>query len=431
MILLSEGSSFGAGMSDMTVKMPTARSGGRLNVPTGASRVVNEALAAAAAGDVAMYPLNPAGLEAADADLTEVFGLPPSYSAILDEARQANEMARDLAALTGGVSLVDTNDTLGGIDRAVRDASSHYVLSYEPHKPLKDTEYRNIEVRVRRPDVKVLARRGYRASVARPVPPMKVPQSLPAQLRRLLAGVMPGDGLPMKVQAVPVSRQGRTTTLAVILEVHGGVLASVPPDQRLKIEQGLLTVSATGKAANGLRRIFDVSLSPANWDALRATALRSLWAIELTKGRHQLRVASIDSVTGRGGSVFLDVDVPGGDELPPNPLVASRVLSIMPTVFADERLTPWTMVMPTATRVFPAGDLLTISVEHSGPAPATAQLLSEAGAVIWEGSGTPVAHTSFAQFVVPLDVADATVCDLTIKSSHGVGRTTIGIVSRE
>ena len=74
-ILVTEGSSFGSGMSDMTVRMPTPTSGGRVNVPTGASRVMNEALAAAAAGNVAIYPLNPSGLDVADADLIQVPGL--------------------------------------------------------------------------------------------------------------------------------------------------------------------------------------------------------------------------------------------------------------------------------------------------------------------------------------------------------------------
>ena len=145
-VLLSEGSSFGSGLSDMTVRMPTARGDGRANVPTGASRVMNEVLAAAAAGNVAIYPLNPAGLDVPDADLIQVQGLrsrtpDTAYSAVLTEARQAKEMARDLAALTGGVSLVDSNDPLGGIDRAVRDASSHYVLgtSQRPRRSPRST----------------------------------------------------------------------------------------------------------------------------------------------------------------------------------------------------------------------------------------------------------------------------------------------------
>jgi hypothetical protein len=416
-------------MSDMIVKMPTPTSGGRMNVPPGASRVMNEALAAAAAGNIAIYPLNPAGAEVTDAELIEVHGL-PNYSALLEEARQAKEMSRDLAALTGGVSLADTNDPLGGIDRAVRDASSHYILTYEPPNPPKGSEYRSIEVKVRRPGVRVLARRGYRASVAQPPPPMKVPDSLPPQLRTLLAGVLPEDGLPLIVQAVPVSRKGKLATLAVIVEVNGSVLGA-GSQRALKIEQGILTVDGKGKASNGVRRVFEVSLSPTQRDVLKATGLRSVWAIELPKGRHQVRVASIDAASRRGGSVYLEVDVPDADGLPPQPLVASRVLSLMPTVFVDERLARWTTAMPTATRVFPAADVLTVTVPHTGPTPATAQLTNADGKVVWEGSGTPIESASAMQFVVPLGSVNSPLCDLTIKASHGIARATIGIASEK
>ena len=71
----------------------------------------------------------------------------------------------------------------------------------------------------------------------------------------------------------------------------------------------MLTVNGAGKASNGTRRTFNMTLSPVQWEVLTATGLRSVWAIDLPKGRHQLRVASIHPATGRGGSVYLDVDV--------------------------------------------------------------------------------------------------------------------------
>jgi VWFA-related protein len=431
-ILISEGSSFGAGMSDMIVTMPTATSGGRANVPTGSLKWMNEALAAAAAGDVAIYPLNPAGLDVADADLIQVQGLPPVaapdlVSSILSEARQAKEMSRDLAALTGGVSLVDTNDPLAGIDRAVRDASSHYVLSYEPATAPKRNESRQIEVKVRRPGVRVLARRGYRAADALAPPPMKVPDSLTPQLRTLLAGVMPDDALPMRVQAITVDRKGKMATVAVIVEVNGSAFAGAR--RGLHIEQGLLSVNASGKAANGTRRRFDVTLSPAQWDVLTATGLRSVWAVDLPSGRHQLRVASVDSETNRGGAVYLDVEVPDPPALAPGALVASRFLSAMPTVFSDERLSRWTSAIPTATRVFPEGDVLTVTVPHVGPTPANARLSDAAGKVVWEGSGAPIDGGSAVRFIIPLERLGIPVCDLAVETSYGAVRTTIGLVS--
>jgi VWFA-related protein len=426
-ILLSEGSSFGAGMENMAVRMPQASDRARVNASSGTLRLMNEALAAAAAGNVAVYPLSPVGLGNEEADLMRGFGAVDATAlmAVLTEAQQAKEMMRDLAALTGGVSLVDTNDLLAGIDRAVRDASSHYVLTYEPDTPAKGNEYRTIEVKVRRPGVRVLARRGYRAPGVRPPPAMKVPGSLPAQLRTLLAGVMPDDGLPMRVQAVPVSRAGKRTTVAVVVEVNGTLLGA-QADGALRVEQGLLTVNGTGKADNGMRRTFDLTLTPVQQQVLAGTGLRSVWAVDLPNGTHQLRVASVDTMTGRGGSVYLDVHVSDDVAQAPGALVASRFLSMMPTAFADTRLARWTAAMPTATRVFPAGDVLTVTVPHDPATQPTVHLATEEGRVVWEGAGTPV--DGAVQFVVPLDGIGSAVGDLVVRNAHGAARTTIGIV---
>lgn len=428
-ILLSEGSSFGAGMENMEVRMPKATDRTRVNASSGTVRLMNEALAAAAAGNVSIYPLSPVGLGHEESDLMMGFGAVTEgvLMAVLTEAQQAKEMMRDLAALTGGVSLVDTNDPLAGIDRAVQDASSHYVLTYEPESPAKGNEYRTIEVKVRRPGVRVLARRGYRAPGVRPPPAMKVPGSLPAQLRTLLAGVMPDDGLPMRVQAVPVSRAGKRTTVAVVVEVNGTLLGA-PADGVLRVEQGLLTVNGTGKADNGMRRTFELTLTPVQQQVLAGTGLRSVWAVDLPNGTHQLRVASVDTTTGRGGSVYLDVHVSDEAAQPPGALVASRFLSMMPTAFADTRLARWTTAMPTATRVFPAGDVLTVTVPHDPATPPTVHLTTEGGRVVWEGAGTPVDGAAAVQFVVPLDAIASSVGDLVIRNAHGAARTAIGVV---
>jgi hypothetical protein len=164
------------------------------------------------------------------------------------------------------------------------------------------------------------------------------------------------------------------------------------------------------------------------WEVLSATGLRSIWAIDLPVGRDQVRVASIDLTTGHGGSVYLDVDIPAATRLPPGMLVASRFLSVMPTVFADERLTRWTNETPTATRVFPEGDTLTITVPHAAEAPATARLSTQTGEVAWQGSGAQIEGASAARFVVSLGQASSPQCDLTIQSSYGVVHTAIGVV---
>src|SRR4029078_11645915 len=136
------------------------------------------------------------------------------------------------------------------------DASSHYVLAYEPRTAAKSSEYRHIEVKVRRPGVRLSARPEYFGAGNRPPAPMSIPGGLSPLLRTLLAGVIPDDGLPMRVQAVPVSRHRHSATMSIVVEVNGSALGSEHPD-RLSMEQGLLTLNAGGKASNGTRRLFD------------------------------------------------------------------------------------------------------------------------------------------------------------------------------
>ena len=172
-----------------------------------------------------------------------------------------------------------------------------------------------------------------------------------------------------------------------------------------------------------------------NQDARRRVTIRRERGERMRRLSMTLAVALVaasvlpDAATGRGGSVYLDVHVPRGDLLPPGVLVASRVLSVMPTVFADERLAPWTTVTPTATRVFPEGDVLTITAPHAGPGPATARLSKPNGEIVWEGRGTPIEGAPAVQFVVALDRVGSPVCDVTVETSVGRERTTIGIVS--
>lgn len=430
-VLLSEGSSFGAGMENMVIRMPKATDRTRVNSTSGTLRLMNDALAAAAAGNVAVYPLSPAGLGGEEADLIRGFGAvdQTALMAVLTEAQQAKEMLRDLAALTGGVSLVDTNEPLAGIDRAMADASFHYVLTYEPERPARGDEYRRIEVKVKRPGVRVLARRGYRAPGVRPPPALKVPGSLSPQLRTLLAGIMPDDGLPMRVEAVALSRKDKATTVAVVVEVNGTLLAPAPGQSSIDVEQGLLTVNESGKASNGERKVFDLRLSPVQREVLGASGLRTVWAVDLPAGRHQVRVGTVDRTSGRGGSVYLEIEVPRSG-LSPGALVASRFLSMMPTAFADKRLDAWTLATPTATRVFPLGDVLTVTTPHvEGSVGTRARLLTASGDVAWEGSGVPQPGRSAAQFVVPLDGLAAGVFALALETSHGHVQVPVGIIA--
>jgi VWFA-related protein len=72
-----------------------------------------------------------------------------------------SEALQRLAAETGGRAIVNTNDPSAGLTHVIADASAYYLLGYSPTHERSDGKFHKITVKVRRPGVRVLARRGY------------------------------------------------------------------------------------------------------------------------------------------------------------------------------------------------------------------------------------------------------------------------------
>jgi hypothetical protein len=67
----------------------------------------------------------------------------------------------ELSEETGGFLVRDTNDLRAGFRKIDADMRFYYALAYEPVNQNYDGSFRKIEVKVRRPGVKVRARKGY------------------------------------------------------------------------------------------------------------------------------------------------------------------------------------------------------------------------------------------------------------------------------
>jgi VWFA-related protein len=102
-------------------------------------------------------------------------GLDKTGGSIIDQpvafdfsgAQQKFDMLADgtnsLAVDTGGFAIRNENNFGRALDEIQRDAGTYYVVGYTPAKETFDGKYREIAVKVSRPDVKIRARRGYLA----------------------------------------------------------------------------------------------------------------------------------------------------------------------------------------------------------------------------------------------------------------------------
>jgi VWFA-related protein len=118
--------------------------------------------------NASFYPVDPRGLAVFDTPLVRVDvpgPPPPMVPPSVDRAMLSGRLnsLRTLAEATDGLAIVNSNDLAAGFRRVVSDLSSYYLLGYYSTGKL-DGRFHPITVRIKRPGVKVRARRGYLAA---------------------------------------------------------------------------------------------------------------------------------------------------------------------------------------------------------------------------------------------------------------------------
>jgi VWFA-related protein len=116
-------------------------------------------------GNVTFYPVHPRGLVAFDSSIEENVSLAQDSANL----RTRLDSMRALAIDTDGEAIINTNNIEGTLKRIADDLSSYYLFGYYSTNSKLDGRFRSITVRVKRPGVRVRARRGYRGRTAEEV----------------------------------------------------------------------------------------------------------------------------------------------------------------------------------------------------------------------------------------------------------------------
>lgn len=86
-----------------------------------------------------------------------------AYSSWLNETSQEHETMDAMAEDTGGTPFYNTNGLTQSIQKAIRNGSNYYTLTYSPSDTQWDARFRAIKVKVDQPGVKLSYRNGYYA----------------------------------------------------------------------------------------------------------------------------------------------------------------------------------------------------------------------------------------------------------------------------
>jgi VWFA-related protein len=358
----------------------------------------HDAIASASRGNVSIYAIDPRGLTTGDEDLITQSSTMPEQgvglNSLQNELRLSQNSLRVLAANTGGFAALNRNDFDSAFERLVQENSQYYLLGYYSSNSRRDGRYRKIEVRVKRPGLRVVrARNGYyEARGRRPADAKPTPN--PA-LTAALASPLPVAGLPLRAFAAAYKGEAPNAAVAVVLEVDASQLEFKEANGTFSevLEFVNVATDSRGKVFPGERGTANLALKPDTYERARERGFRVITQVNLPPGHYQLRVAA-GNKNGKAGSVIYDLEVP---EFYKAPFVMSGVAlsaasaGLTPTVKAKDPLGDFLPAPPTTVREFLAGDTLMFFTEFYENGNSTphmvdlrAELRNDSGQVVLE-----------------------------------------------
>jgi hypothetical protein len=363
-------------------------------------------LDAARRANVSIYTVEPRGNTAGNEELMQGqlvldpithLTRPPATMGVMREAQRGQGTLRTLSSETGGIAVVGTDRFSAGFGRIVEANSAYYVLGYRPPPVEAAGRYRRIAVQVTsRDDVEINARRGYLSTtVARsdaavlPTSRLALPADVSTRAKALLESEMPvRNGLDLRLAGGPIEPQGDKSLVALVFEIDGQSLPFSEHNGQLTndLELAFIALDAVGAVQAGSRSLGHLVVPAAARESL-AKGLRYVVEFAVQPGRYRIRMAAAESVENRGGSTFLDVDVPSFNKSPiavATPLLTTSDAASVATSGAFPRLRAATSTPPITRRDFSHNEtvLVIASVtgsEVTGGGTITASLLDDQG----------------------------------------------------
>jgi VWFA-related protein len=346
----------------------------------GASSIMadaRDAIGAAQRANVTIFAVDPRGLTQLGDEAITIQSLSDNPNVdygttrgFANELLMAQESLISLAQETGGHAIVRTNDIAGGLSRIERDTSRYYILGYVADPSRAPGKFRNIEVKVRKPGLKVRARRGYvPADLKAAENDSGVKAGTSPALTAALSNPVPVGALPVRVWAAPFKGTGKLASVALAVEIDGAALTYQQKEDRFLEDLELSVVAADhdGKIRGSDRQTMNLKLKPETHRILSSGGgVRMLSRLELPPARYQLRVGVHASNGGAVSTVPIDLEVPDYSK----PLLAMSGLAIsssaarmLMTPRPDQKLKEALPLPPVATRTFAKDEVIAAFAE--------------------------------------------------------------------
>jgi VWFA-related protein len=213
-----------------------------------------------------------------------------------------------LAAATGGVSVINSNNFREGLDRVIT-RSSYYLLAYKPSEAF-DGKFHKLQIKVDRPGAKVYNRVGYVATADEPAakPLTKEQVVIKAAMSPLAKRDVDVTGA-LQYRFTPDNR----AVIDVDLRVDANKLDfKQEPDGKYHTTLDVVgfLINRMGKSEDGFSQTINASLSPDEYKRALDSGIGYTGRVELPPGNYQLRAVVREEGTDKLGSLSKYIEVP-------------------------------------------------------------------------------------------------------------------------
>jgi VWFA-related protein len=240
-----------------------------------------------------------------------------------------------LADQTGGVLIHDTNDLSAGVRRINDDMHGYYMLSYIPQNKDYDGRFRQITVKINKPNIEVQSRKGYYAieSVGQlPVLDFEAPAIAAARHITASSGKFPFHGA-----AFSYPSDGRPGLTLFMAETALSSFKFVPSNDTKTFNADFSIVALVrdeaGQIIQKLSQHYPMSGPLTDLDNARKGDLLFYREAQLPPGKYKVELIAYDAASTSTSVSITPLDIAGADATKP------RVSSVS-ILKRAERLTP-------------------------------------------------------------------------------------------
>lgn len=294
---------------------------------------------AAAKSSVVIYSLDTRGLVASLGDISQSTAFSPALiHANNTELIASQDGLNALAADTGGKTVFNTNNLEPGLERALHETATYYLLAWKPEQSQQSTKFRRIEVKiVGRPDLTVKVRRGFfdrepeaakpkkpKDDKNKPVAEVDASKTAEAQLRKTMLGVYPERQLPVSLDLSFLASPTRGPMLTASFQVPKEFLTFTPDAGKQVAGVTVIGAVFDDKGHSGASFKNHVTLDADSLEAAHDGGnLTYSYPLYVGPGLYQVRVGLLDEKSGRQGTAHGWIQVPA---MQPGQLALSSVL---------------------------------------------------------------------------------------------------------